>query len=134
MEKMRYIKYNVSVCQVCISRQMPKDSRVTCQLSVIVILSKMSVFVNSMLISANTARQHAEGLSVVCVGSKYFVGEFKILAYESNAKNTRCQIPKAKKYQKPKNYSLDGRNEENCILSKMSVFVNSLHIAANAER
>ena len=68
----------------------------------------MSVFVNSMLISANTARQHAEGLSVVCVGSKYFVGEFKILAYESNAKNTRCQIPNAKKYMKPKKYSLDG--------------------------
>ena len=108
---------------------MPKDSRVTCQLSVIVILSKMSVFVNSMLISANTARQHAEGLSVVCVGSKYFVGEFKILAYESNAKNTRCQIPKAKKYQKPKKYCLDGRNEENCILSKMSVFVNSQNTA-----
>ena len=40
----------------------------------------MSVFVNSMLISANTARQHAEGLSVVCVGSEYFVGEFKMLA------------------------------------------------------
>ena len=80
MEKMRYIKYNVSVCQVCISRQMPKDSRVTCQLSVIVIFNKMSVFVNSMLISANTARQHAEGLSVICVGSKYFVGEFKMLA------------------------------------------------------
>ena len=68
------MKYNVSVCQVCISRQMPNDSRVTCQLSVIVILSKMSVFVNSMLILANTARQHAEGLSVVCVGSKYFMG------------------------------------------------------------
>ena len=74
------MKYNVSDCQVCISRQMPNDSRVTCQLSVIVILSKMSLFVNSMLISANTARQHAEGLSVVCVGSKYFVGEFKMLA------------------------------------------------------
>ena len=59
---------------------MPNDSRVTCQLSVIVILSKMSLFVNSMLISANTARQHAEGLSVVCDGSKYFVGEFKMLA------------------------------------------------------
>ena len=64
------MKYNVSDCQVCISRQMPNDSRVTCQLSVIVILSKMSLFVNSMLISANTARQHAEGLSVVCVGRR----------------------------------------------------------------
>ena len=54
---------------------MPKDSRVKCQLSVIVILSKMLVLVNSMLILANAARQHAEGVSVLCVGSKYFLGE-----------------------------------------------------------
>ena len=70
-----HIEYNVSVCQVCISWQMPKDSRVKCQPSVIVIFSKMSVLVNSMLITANTARQHAEGMSVLCVGSKYFMGE-----------------------------------------------------------
>ena len=86
------MKYNVSVSQVCISRQMPKDSRVTCQLSVIVILSKMSVFVNSMLISANTARQHAEGLSVVWVSSKYFVGEFKMLAKNNHYSMSSWQM------------------------------------------
>ena len=77
-----------------------------------------------MLISANAAWQHAEGLHI---GGKHFVGEYNMLAYKSNAKNTRCQIPNAKKYMKPKKYSLDGKNKVNCIWSIMSVFVKSAY-------